>query len=255
MSEASISRAYPLPALEDLSDDDIASLYGEGVGGPPWVRVNFVSSVDGAATHQGLSSGLSDDADQRVFAILRRLCDVVVVGAGTVRAEGYGAMRVDDASQRARMQAGLPPHPVFAIVSASLDLDPAGPIFADAPVRPIILTTELARSSARLTLARVADVVVCGRERVPADVLVRVLAERGLGRIHCEGGPHLFGDLVAASVLDELCLTLSPRLEAGIASRIAAGESPIVPVGLRLAHTLVSRDTLLLRYLRDDARP
>ena len=251
MSESPITRVYPSPVVDDLSDDDLVRLYSEGVGALPWVRINFVSSVDGAATHQGLSAGLSDGADQRVFGILRRLCDVVVVGAGTVRAEGYGAMRVDDASQRARMQAGLAPHPVFAIVSASLDLDPASPIFADAPVRPIILTTELARSSARAALETVADVVVCGYERVQADVLVRVLGERGLGRIHCEGGPHLFGDLVAASQFDELCLTLSPRLEAGIASRIAAGESPIESVGLRLAHTLVSGDTLLLRYLRE----
>lgn len=251
MSEPSITRAYPAPTAEELSDDDLTHLYGVGVGDGPWVRVNFVSSVDGAATHDGLSGGLSDRADQRVFALLRRLCDVVVVGAGTVRAEGYGAMRVDEASQRARVQAGLTPHPVFAIVSASLDLDPASAIFADAPVRPIILTSELAQSSTRAALERVADVVVCGSERVQPDVLVQVLAERGLGRIHCEGGPHLFGDLVAASVFDELCLTLSPRLEAGSASRIAAGESPSSPVGLRLAHVLVSGDTLLLRYLRD----
>lgn len=250
MSEAPIARVYPAPTAGDLSDDDIATLYGVGADDQPWVRVNFVSSVDGAATHAGLSGGLSDGADQRVFALLRRLCDVVVVGAGTVRAEGYGAMRVDDASQRARVEAGLAPHPVFAIVSASLDLDPTSPIFADAPVRPIILTSELARSSARATLETVADVFVCGHERVQPDVLVRVLTERGLGRIHCEGGPHLFGDLVAASAFDELCLTVSPRLEAGGASRIAVGESPISPVGLRLAHVLVSGDTLLLRYLR-----
>ncbi len=251
MSESAIARAYPSPSTEDLSDADIAQLYSENAGTLPWVRVNFVSSVDGAATHLGLSAGLSDGADQRVFSILRRLCDVVVVGAGTVRAEGYGAMRVDDASERARIAAGLAPHPVFAIVSASLDLDPASPIFADAPVRPIILTTELSRSSTRAALENVADVVVCGHERVQPDVLVRVLSERGLRRIHCEGGPHLFGDLVATSQLDELCLTVSPRLEAGSATRIATGESPIVPVGLALAHVLVAGDTVLLRYLRD----
>jgi riboflavin biosynthesis pyrimidine reductase len=250
MSEGGITRAYPLPAVEDLSDDDITRLYGEDVGGPPWVRVNFVSSVDGAATHQGLSGGLSNSADHRVFDLLRRLCDVVVVGAGTVRIEGYGPMRVDEAGERARVEAGLAPHPVFAIVSASLDLDPSSPIFADAPVRPLILTTELSHPRTRETLEQVADVMICGHERVQADALVQVLADRGLGRIHCEGGPHLFGDLIAAGVVDELCLTLSPRLEAGVASRIATGESPIAPVGLRLAHTLVSGDTLLLRYLR-----
>ncbi|WP_223691458.1 pyrimidine reductase family protein [Leifsonia poae] len=250
MSEPGITRLFPLPAVDGLGDAQIAELYTAGAERRPWLRVNFVTSVDGAATHQGLSGGLSDDADKRVFAILRRLCDVVVVGAGTVRAEGYSAMRVDAASERWRTENGMSPHPVFAIVSAGLDLDPASPIFADAPNRPIILTTERSRPQAREALADVADVAICGRDRVEADALVRVLGERGLGRIHCEGGPHLFGDLIAAGTLDELCLTVSPRLEAGVASRISAGASPIVPVGLRLAHTLLSGDTLLLRYTR-----
>lgn len=268
MTDAAIVRVYPLPAADgvptvdglpaveglpvaaELSDDDLAALYSDGVGDLPWVRVNFVSSVDGAATHQGLSGGLSDEADQRVFGILRRLCDVVVVGAGTVRAEGYSAMRVDAASERWRIAHGLSAHPVFAIVSASLDLDPASPIFQDAPVRPIVLTTVRSRQDAREALSEVADVVVCGRDRVEVDVLVRELNDRGLGRIHCEGGPHLFGDLIASAELDELCLTINPRLEAGVSTRISAGASPIVPVGLRLAHVLVSGDTLLLRYVR-----
>jgi riboflavin biosynthesis pyrimidine reductase len=250
MTDAGISRVFPLPAEEGLGDDALAALYSAGVGDAPWVRVNFVSSVDGAATHQGLSGGLSDDADKRVFDILRRLCDVVVVGAGTVRTEGYGAMRVDEASVRIRTANGLTPHPVFAIVSASLDLDPGSGIFADAPERPIVFTTERSPAESREALSRVADVVVCGRDRVEADEMVRLLAERGLGQINCEGGPHLFGDLIAARQVDELCLTLSPRLEAGVSPRIASGASPIVPFGLRLAHTLVSGDTLLLRYVR-----
>ncbi|GAA4144251.1 pyrimidine reductase family protein [Leifsonia shinshuensis] len=249
MTEVAIDRVSPLPAEEGLGDERIAELYAEGAG-DPWLRVNFVSSIDGAATRQGLSGGLSDDADHRVFDILRRLCDVVVVGAGTVRAEGYGAMRVDEASQRARRDAGLTAHPAFAIVSASLDLDPASPIFRDAPQRPIIVTTELSRRDTREALAEVADVVVCGAERVEPGRLVAGLVERGLTRIHCEGGPHLFGDLIAAGAVDELCLTVSPTLEAGVAMRISAGAAPILPVGMRLAHVLQSGDTLLLRYVR-----
>lgn len=250
MTETAIAKLSPLPAAHDLSDDDLAALYRDGADDLPWVRINFVSSVDGAATHQGLSGDLSDDADKRVFAVLRRLCDVVVVGAGTVRAEGYSAMRVDAASERWRTEHGLSAHPVFAIVSASLDLDVASPIFQDAPVRPIVLTTERSRADLRDALSEVADVVVCGRDRVEPEALVRVLNERGLGRIHCEGGPHLFGDLIASALLDELCITISPRLEAGVSTRISAGASPIAPVGLRLAHTLLFGDTLLLRYVR-----
>src|SRR3954469_6261821 len=251
MTEPIISRVYPLPAAEGLGDDEIAELYSQGTSREPWVRVNFVASADGAATHQGLSGGLSDAADKRVFEILRRLCDVVLVGAGTVRAEGYSAMRVDPDSERVRTSHGLTAHPVFAIVSASLDLDPASPIFQQAPERPIVYTTELSRPDTREALSEVADVVVCGRDRVEAGAMVRDLAARGLGRIHCEGGPHLFGDLIASRELDELCLTIAPRLEAGVATRVASGASPIAPIGMELMHTLVSGSTLLLRYVRE----
>ncbi len=249
MTEAAIDAIFPLPAEEGIGDARIAELYGAGTEST-WVRVNFVSSVDGAATRQGLSGGLSDDADHRVFDILRRLCDVVLVGAGTVRAEGYGAMRVDEVSQRARQEAGMTAHPIFAIVSASLDLDPAGPIFRDAPERPIVVTTRLSRGDTREALAEVADVIVCGEERVEPHRLVEALVARGLTRLHCEGGPHLFGDLITAGAVDELCLTIGATLEGGVASRISAGAAPILPVGMRLAHVLQSGDTLLLRYVK-----
>lgn len=249
MTETVIDAIFPIRAEEGIGDARIAELYGVGAE-RTWVRVNFVSSIDGAATRQGLSGGLSDDADHRVFDILRRLCDVVLVGAGTVRAEGYGAMRVDEVSQRARREAGMTAHPVFAVVSASLDLDPASPIFRDAPERPIVVTTELSRRDTREALAEVADVIVCGEERVEPRRLVEGLVARGLTRIHCEGGPHLFGDLIAAGAVDELCLTIGATLEGGVASRISAGAAPILPVGMRLAHVLQSDDTLLLRYVR-----
>lgn len=262
MTEPAIARLSPAPGAHapganehgatTLSDAELVALYTVDVS-DPWLRVNFVSSIDGAATEGGLSGGLSDAADRRVFDLLRRLCDVVVVGAGTVRAEGYGAMRVDDESQRARRAVGLTEHPVFAIVSASLDLDPASPIFRDAPQRPIIMTTREASSSRPdelSALADVAEVVVCGSTRVEPARLVTALVERGLRRIHCEGGPHLFGDLIAAGAVDELCLTLSPQLVAGPSSRISAGAAPIAPVGMRLAHILRADDTVLLRYVR-----
>ncbi|ERK69502.1 pyrimidine reductase family protein [Leifsonia aquatica] len=249
MSDAAIGRLFPAPAQDALSDDELSALYDLPTRSP-WVRVNFVSSVDGAATVQGLSAGLGGDADHRVFDLLRRLCDVVVVGAGTVRAEGYGPMRVDRASQRARVAAGLTDQPVFALVSAGLDLDPASRIFTDAPVRPIVITAETAPAEKRDALAAVADVLVCGVDRVDPAAMVAALAERGLGRIHCEGGPHLFGDVIAAGAVDELCLTVSPTLVAGTASRIATGATPEVPPELRLAHVLQSESTLLLRYVR-----
>ena len=153
--KAPIDRLWPDPSA-DLSDDDIvAGLMSEGTV----LRVNFVSSVDGAVTRDGRSGGLSDDADKRHFELLRRVCDVVLVGAGTVRTEDYGPMRVSEESARWRLANGLPQHPVFAIVSGSLDLDPDSNIFTDAPVRPIVFTTSRGADRAA-AFSDVADVVV-----------------------------------------------------------------------------------------------
>ncbi|MCX7523407.1 pyrimidine reductase family protein [Microbacterium sp. STN6] len=248
MSE--ITRVWPTPAAGPATDDDLADWYDEQTAGEAWTRVNFVASLDGAATHQGRSAGLSDDADHRVFDILRRLCDVVVVGAGTVRIEGYGAMRVDAASARWRTEHGRHAQPTFALVSATLNLDPESPVFADAPVRPIVFTGAAAAADRRRALEAVADVVTCGDALVDTRAMITELVARGLGRIHCEGGPHLFGALVADGTVDELCLTLSPQLEGGTAKRITDG-SQAAPLGMRLAHVLASADTLLLRYLRE----
>lgn len=236
-----IDRVWPDAAV-DLDDAALVAPLRE-----PVLRVNFVSSVDGAATRDGLSGGLGDPADRRYFELLRRVADVVLVGAGTVRAEGYGPMRVSGQSVAWREANGLHPHPVFAIVSGSLDLDPRAPLFTEAPARPIVVTTP---GHDIRSVAEVADVVECGAgERIDADAAVAALRERGLTRILCEGGPTLFGALLAADVVDELCVTVEPSLEAGAARRIATGALP-EPRGLELAHVLRSGSTLLLRYAR-----
>ncbi|MHA6670119.1 pyrimidine reductase family protein [Homoserinimonas sp. A447] len=243
MSADEIRRAG---AADALSDDELLDLYAAGDRERTWLRANFVSSLDGAATHNGLSAGLGSPADRRVFDLLRRLADVIVVGAGTVRAEGYGGLSVDDASADWRLRNGLAAQPVFAVVSASLDLDP--PIFADNPVRPLVLTVPGAPADRRAALAGVADLVDCGEDRVDTRRMLRVLAERGLTQVHSEGGPHMLGAMTEEGTLDELCLTLSPRLEGGVARRITDGH-PTAPTPMTLAHVLTAADgTLLLRY-------
>lgn len=215
----------------------------------PHLRVNFVSSLDGAATHDGLSGGLNNPADQQVFHTLRMLSDVVLVGAGTVRAEGYEDLRLSQEAAQWRTGQGWEANPVMAIVSGSLDLDPAAPIFTDAPRRPLVLTCADAPTERRAALADMADVITCGTESVdPAQVGV-ALSERGLPQVLSEGGPTWFGTMIAADAVDELCLTLSPLLEGGSAPRISRRSAQCTR-RMSLASVLQAEDMLLLRYLR-----
>ncbi|MBF4462484.1 MULTISPECIES: pyrimidine reductase family protein [unclassified Rathayibacter] len=232
----------------DIDDDALLALYSDGLG-ERWLRVNFVSSVDGAIVRDGVSGSLGGPADLRVFELLRRLCDVVLVAAGTIRAEGYGPMVLGEEASEARVAAGLAPHPVLAVVSNSLDLDPRAELFTRAPVRPIVVTTATSPERRRAELATVADVLLCGEEALDVPLLLDRLAERGLARVHCEGGPGLVGALLAADAVDELCLTVSPSLEAGTSGRLARSDSPHTR-DVRLAHVLAAEDTLLLRYVR-----
>jgi riboflavin biosynthesis pyrimidine reductase len=244
-----ISRAWPAPATGPLTDPELTALYARA--DRPRLRVNFVSSLDGAVTLDGYSEGLSGAPDKRVFGLLRMLCDGLLVAAGTLRHEGYRAVRLSEPRRAWRREHGLAAYPTLVVVSGSLDLDPAQPAFADAPVRPLVLTRDTATAPPGLT--DVADLVPCGPDRVDLATGLAELRRRGLGQLLCEGGPHLFGALTAADLVDELCLTVAPLLAGPGPGRITAGE-PGPPRRLPLRHVLAAGDgTLLLRYARADS--
>lgn len=231
-----------------LGDDELHAAYAPPRE-RPWLRVNFVTSADGAVTVDGHSEGLSSRPDKRVFGLLRKLCDVLLVGAGTLRDESYGPLRLDPERRAWRRDAGLAEWPVLAVVSGRLALDPGHPALAEAPVRPIVFTHNGSPPRQRDALAAVADVVVLGEAELDLVAARRVLAERGLRQVLCEGGPHLFGSLLSADLVDELCLTVSPMLTGPGAGRIVAG--PATPYrGMRLAGVLEADGNLLLRYTR-----
>jgi riboflavin biosynthesis pyrimidine reductase len=235
---------------DDLRDEAILAAYAPPPSATSWLRMNFVASLDGAATRAGRSGALGGDADERVFELLRRWADVVLVGAGTVRAEGYGAMQLDAAAAAWRTARGFAAQPVLALVSARLDLDPASAVFTQAPVRPIVYTVAGSDPGRRDALEPVADVVAVGAAELDPAAVRADLVGRGLRRIHSEGGPRLFGAFLAAGVVDELCLTLAPSLEAGTAGRIAVTDQA-ASTGMALAGILRSADDeLLLRYRR-----
>lgn len=242
-------------SLVELSDEELMAAYSWDFAarqpGRPHIRFNFVASADGAAAIEGRSGALGDGADHRVFELLRQTANVILVGAGTVRAEGYSGELLGAESQAWRTGNGMPSHPGLAIVSGTLDLDPDGVLFEQAPVRPLVLTAAAAPADRRAALERVADVVVAGELTVEPGQAAAVLAQRGFRRVLCEGGPQLFGSFQAAGLVDDLCLTVSPLLAAGSALRITAGAPEAAPPHrLELAHVLRGGDTLLLRYRR-----
>jgi riboflavin biosynthesis pyrimidine reductase len=216
----------------------------------PHLRVNMVTSVDGAAAVAGRVGALSGPADETVLHVLRALADVVLVGAGTIRAEGYGPELVPPQEQPRRAAAGYPPQPRLAIVTRTLDLDLAAPLFTAETVRPLIITTGSAPAGRRAAAGEVADVVTAGAERVDVAGALDALADRGLPRVLSEGGPHLLAELFAADRVDELCLTVSPRVTCGQELRVTAGPPLTQPAGLHLAHVLEEDEFLFLRYTR-----
>jgi riboflavin biosynthesis pyrimidine reductase len=245
----------PAVPRDSLDDAAIASLYayrGPTGAGPqgPLLRANMVGSLDGAAAVQGVSGGLSSPGDRRVFWALRALADVIVVGAGTARAEGYHPTRIKAPWDSLGLREGRPAAPPLALVSRSLELDPAAPLIAGAPAdaRTIVITCEASPADRRAALAGVADVIVAGDDAVDLKAALAALAGRGLGRILCEGGPRLLRDLTAAGVLDELCLTLSPILSGPGPVRVLGGD-PFPAQRLRLAHLLEEDGVLFARYV------
>jgi riboflavin biosynthesis pyrimidine reductase len=241
-----VYRLWPDPDPTPLDDDALISLY-EHPG--PGVRVNFVTSADGAVEIDGRSRGLQNPADTKVFGLLRRLPDALMVGAGTLRQEGYGPVRLDAPRRAWRTARGLDPYPRLVVLSRRLDLDPTHPALLEAPVRPVLITCATSPPDLRTSLGSVADVLVHGDAEVDLAAGLAALGERGMTRILSEGGPHLLGSLTAADLVDELCLTVSPLLAGAGAGRITAG-TPSEVRDLTIGHILYSEDAILLRYAR-----
>ncbi|WP_344681885.1 pyrimidine reductase family protein [Saccharopolyspora taberi] len=217
----------------------------------PWVRVNFVSSLDGAVTLEGRSRGLSAPEDQRLLGLIRDLSDVILVGVGTAITEGYRGVRRTEVRGERRTRRGMSEVPPIALVTRSAALPPDSPLLTDTLVPPIVLTCEAAPADRRAALADAgADVVVTGDGQVDLRAALDALDARGLRRVGCEGGPTLFGSLVEADLVDELCLTLSPLLVAGDAGRIASATGPAVPRRMALRSVLRAESLLMLRYAR-----
>lgn len=237
-------RLHPSP----FDDVDTLDAYALPTAEEPYVRANMVSSLDGAAAVAGRVGSLSGQADQTLLHELRTMCDVLLVGAGTIRAEGYGPLRLGEDELQLRRDRGQSEAPRLAVLSRRLDLDLAGPAFTAATARPLLLTTEAAPADRRREAEQVADVLLVGDTDVDLARAVEQLGARGLPQILSEGGPHVLNQLFAAGVVDELCLALAPVVTGGHELRITAGGLLDPAAELDLSDVLEKDGYLFLRY-------
>lgn len=228
-------RLLPGPVVEV---DDLWDCYA--LPATPHLRAGFVHSVDGAVTVDGTSSPLSGTVDRKVFRVLRAVCDVVLVGAGTARTEDYGPVRLPEALQNRRASEGRDPRPALAVVTGSGQLDPDSRLLRDRSQPVVVVTT---RSTDTSALPAHVQVVVAGDDEVDLPQALAALRSLGQQRILCEGGPQLLQRLLAEDAVDQLCLTVSPLLVGGAPGLLPAGLSSSRSVTLT---GLLEQDGVLL---------
>ena len=251
-----VRRIHPQPTGDIDTAEIVLDDARPAPPGRPWVLVTMVASVDGATTVGGRSGKLGGPSDRRMFRALRGCADMILVGAGTVRAEGYRPPRTpeDTIATRRRID-GQDERPRLVVVSASLDLDPNASLFADRESTdppPIVATVTTAPTSRRALLEPVAEVVACGETWVDLTGLLAVLDNVGARTVLCEGGPDLNHQLVAAGLVDELCITVSPGLTGGVGGHhgsLLAGPPLSATTRLSLDRVLTEDGFLFCRYL------
>lgn len=241
---------WPEPGEVDDVADLVAAEHRPAPSDRPWLLVNMISSLDGAIALDDRSGGLGRPADKAVFSALRGIADVVLVGAGTARIEGYGPAHPTERTQAARQQRGQAAVPTIAVVTRSLDLDLTSPLFAAVDPPTIVITSQGA-DAGRVAAAKAAtDVIQVGDDAVDLTLALRSLRLRGVSTVVCEGGPSLNGDLVAADLIDEWDLSLSPLIVGGGAGRAATGAGHPGGHRFELARVLEGDGLLLTRWLR-----
>ena len=230
---------------------DVLGLYMSDVRsieGRPWVMFNMVSSVDGATAVKGGSAQLNDDDDKYLFKVLRTVADVILVGAGTVRAENYGPVSLDEERRAFRQARDRTAAPLLVIVTGRFDLDPDARVFSNPDYRPMVITSTEANPAKMALIGDSAEVVILP-EITPSAIIGHLGAA---SIILCEGGPTLNGQFAEAGLLDEMNLTIAPKVVAGASKRVTYGEPVDPPLDMRLDRALRGDRSLFLRYLRED---
>jgi riboflavin biosynthesis pyrimidine reductase len=214
--------------------------------GRPLLAVNFAATVDGRATIGGVSGPIGSATDTAMLARLRTRFGAVMIGAGTMRAERYGPLVNKPEVREARERLGLPPDPLLVIVSGRLDLPWDAPAFTDGRGRVLVFTASEAEPPQTATPL---EIVRHERFVEVVEALRYLREECGVRALICEGGPGLHNQLQGAGVVDDLFLTIAPKLAGGEAPRIIEGDLPAV-TDLDLAWLLEEDGELFARYRR-----
>jgi riboflavin-specific deaminase-like protein len=235
------------PERRDTSPELLASglrLGDRARAGRPYLALNMVSTLDGKATIEWRTKGLSSELDRRLFHQLRTQVDAVMVGAGTLRAERYGRIAKSEELRERRVSEGLAREPLAIIVSGRLNLPADLPLLQEPEQEVVIVTrsdAELRGTAARIEYVRTGD-------DLPL-LMGKLRDERGVRSILCEGGPTLNFHLLAAGLVDELFLTLDAKLSGGAAAlTIVAGRDLVEPVELGLVWVAEGAGDLFTRW-------
>jgi riboflavin-specific deaminase-like protein len=235
------------PESRATSPADLASglrLSGQARPDRPYLVLNMVSTLDGKAAIDWRTKGLSSDLDRELFHHLRTQADAVMVGAGTARAERYGAIVKTDELRDKREAEGLEREALAVVVSGRLDLPADLPLFGEAHQRVVVATGadgEIPGAGEQVTYERVGD-------DLPL-LLARLRSDHGVRSIMCEGGPTLNSFLFAAGLVDELFLTLDPKVVGGAAAlTIVAGRELVEPAELELMSLAEGGGNLFTRW-------
>ncbi|MBV9168157.1 MAG: dihydrofolate reductase family protein [Solirubrobacterales bacterium] len=243
----SFRQIFPEPKEVPLEavPDSFASL-GDRVAGRPYTVANFVSSLDGRATIGGRSAPLSGPSDRALFHTLRESVDAVIAGTNTLRVERYGRMIKDPAARERRAQRGLAPEPLAVVVSRTGQVPYEIPLFSEPEARIV----EFTGADAPRPVAAQRELIRLRPEEVSLrGAMERLRTVHGVRTLLCEGGPTLFGALVAENLVDELYLTTTPLLVGGESNpAILAGPPLAEPAGLELSSVLERDGSLFLRF-------
>lgn len=217
----------------------------------PYVSVNMAISLDGKiSTRTREQITLGTRHDRHLMDVLRARADAVIVGAGTVRHDGFPVVVRDDDVRRRRTGRGRAAHPVNVVLSRGLDLPMSRPIFTRDGIRRIIYTTRAAPAVRIRRFEKIAEVVVLPTKSIPPRAVLKDLGARGMKRVLMEGGGELHFAFARAKVVDEIYVTITPRLIGGDAPSLLDGRGFLKKDHLKLKLVSSRRvdDELFLRY-------